>query len=804
MAGPLTPRMPAESTSWLQEGLRLHRQGQLVQAKERYQLILARDPAHFDALQLLAVLEKQLGNHASALELFDRALRIKRSDFSVFYNRGNTLLELGRFEEALASHEQALRIKPDHAAAHNNRGLVLQQLRRLDEALESYAQALRIQPDYANACNNRGSALKEAGRLEEALASYGQALRIKSDHVEALNNQGVVLHGLGRFDEALASYDQALRIRPDYADAHSNRGLALQALERFDEALESHDQALRIRPGHADGHNNRANTLKALERLDEALASYELALRLEPGHARAYNNRGVVLKELRRFEAAVASYDQALRLEPGHAEAHNNRGVALQELRRFDEALASYQQALRLEPGYAGAWLNRGNLFKDLGEFDEALACYRRAIDLDEDLTDAHSNLLFTLNYIAQSSSGPAVAEARVYGRKVSTRATPKFTAWPVREDSRRLRVGLVSGDLRNHPVGYFIEGWIQALDVERLDIVAFPTSAQADDLTARLRSHLSGCFPLFGKSDLEAARLIHAQGIHVLIDLSGHTAHNRLPVFSYRPAPVQVSWLGYFATTGLPEMDYFLGDPWMLPSGDRHHFTEKIWNLAETWFCRAVPSQPVAAGPLPALEQGFVTFGSFGNLSKMNAGVVEVWAGVLRRVRDSRLFLKSNQLSDARVAAGVQRRFAEHGIGADRLILEGASPPRQYFEAYNRLDVVLDTFPYPGGTTSVDALWMGVPVLTLKGDRFLSRLGESIAVNAGQAAWIAQDPADYVDKAVLLTADLHRLAGLRQALRERMPATPLFDNDRFARNFEQALLGMWAQGSQARRDGLE
>ena len=294
--------------------------------------------------------------------------------------------------------------------------------------------------------------------------------------------------------------------------------------------------------------------------------------------------------------------------------------------------------------------------------------------------------------------------------------------------------------------------------------------------------------------SDRDAASVIHQKGIHVLIDLSGHSRGNRLPVFSYKPAPVQVSWLGYFATTGLPEMDYFLGDPYMSPNLESNHFTEFVWKLSETWLCLKPPSFEFPVSVLPAISNGFVTFGSFANLSKMNDRVVKTWASVLHRIPTSKLFLKTNQFTDVVQIEAVQKLYEKYGIKADRLILDGPDSRSAYFEAYNKVDIVLDTFPYPGGTTSVDALWMGVPVLTVKGDRFLSHLGESIAINAGNRDWIAHDLNDYVEKAVNLTSDVELLANHRSSLREQVLNSPLFDTDCFANNFSDAVWGMWFQ----------
>jgi predicted O-linked N-acetylglucosamine transferase (SPINDLY family) len=427
-----------------------------------------------------------------------------------------------------------------------------------------------------------------------------------------------------------------------------------------------------------------------------------------------------------------------------------------------------------------------------LGRFREAEASYREAIHLDPDYAEVHSNLLFSANYVESLSTGAALMEAKSYGAIVSANAVPKFTRWSMASESSKLRIGFVSGDLKNHPVGYFVEGLLQHIDENKFELYAFTTSLKTDDLTNRLKPRFKMWHSIYGKTELEAANLIHEQGIHILIDLSGHTAHNRLPVFGYKPAPVQVSWLGYFSTTGLPEMDYLLGDPFVTPPSEEHHFTEGIWRMPETYLCFTPPSEAITVAALPALTNGYITFGCFNNLTKMGAPVVTLWSRVLHAMPDSKLFIKTKQLSEKAANNKVIEQFAAHSIAQERLILEGPSTRADLLASYNKVDIALDPFPYPGGTTSAEALWMGVPVLTLKGDRFLSHVGESIAHNVGHPDWVSDNADDYVNKAITFASDLQRLNNTRTSLRNKVLESPLFDAPRFARNFENILVDMW------------
>ncbi len=692
----------------------------------------------------------------------------------------------------------------DLAKSHFLKGLDFFHREMFSEAESAFRNSLSIISDNESALTNLAATLFELKKYSESEEISKHLLNLNNSNHVAWSNRGVTLQELKQYDQALASHDKAISLKPDYAEAWSNRGLVLQALKHYNEALASYEKAIALKRDLAEAWSNRGVALKELKQYDQALASYNTAISVKPDYAEAWSNRGLAFQELKQYDQALVSYNTAISLKPDCAESWTNRGVALQELKQYDQALVSYDKAISLKPDFAEAWSNRGNALKDMGRFSLALASYREAIRLDPEFLDARSNLLFSLNYVETLSTHEMVAEAKKFGLKVSESAQPKFTSWEVPADAKKLRIGFVSGDLCNHPVGYIMEGLLEQLDQSQFDNFAFPTSVASDDLTQRIKPFFTEWSPIYGMSDQAASKLIHQKKIHVLIDLSGHTAHNRLAVFSFKPAPVQVSWLGYFATTGLPEMDYFLGTPQMSSASEADHFTETIWNLAETWLCLKPPTDMVSVGTLPALRNGFFTFGSFGNLSKMNDQVVETWSSILHRVPSSKLLLKSKQLGDLSLVEDVKSRFQKFDLPVERLILEGPVSRKDYFEAYQRVDIVLDTFPYPGGTTSLDSLWIGVPVLTLMGDRFLSRLGESIAINAGNSDWIGSDVTDYINKAVQFASDLNGLAQRRSTLRECVLRSPLFDTSRFARNFEKALREMWNQSSQIKAGDLD
>jgi predicted O-linked N-acetylglucosamine transferase (SPINDLY family) len=446
-----------------------------------------------------------------------------------------------------------------------------------------------------------------------------------------------------------------------------------------------------------------------------------------------------------------------------------------------------------LDPESAVPHVNLGDVLGVLGDADGAIASYRRGIALNGEMELVHNRLLFDLATHAPTSPAVTLAAAREFGERMTARARRCEHAVP-RDDGRKLRIGFVSGDLQLHPVGIFLESVMEHFADGSFELIAYSTNAKEDDITGRLKQRFDGWRSLVNVSDEQAVQMIRGDRIDLLVDLSGHTVHNRLPVFAWKPAPVQVSWLGYFGTTGLAEMDYVLGDPHVLPVDEESHYVEKTWRLPDSYLCFTPPADDVAVGPLPMTLNGHVTFGYFGKLTKITPHVIAEWSRLLHAVPDARLMLKSHQLGAAHACRSIAEQFAAHGIDASRLMLEGGSPRHEYLAAYNCVDIMLSPFPYPGGTTTAEALWMGTPVVALKGDRFVTHICESVLSAAGLADWIADDEDAYIALASAWASQPERLAVLRAGLREQTLASPLCDARRFAKHLKAAFEGMWTQ----------
>lgn len=692
----------------------------------------------------------------------------------------------GNLQSAERLYRAILKAAPNHPDTNHNLGVLTVQLQKPSAALPHFKVALEADLNQHQYWLSYIDALIQAGQSDTArqvLQQGRRQLSLKGDQVDKLELQ-LRLSSLALKHEKPETHQHITTV----SKQKKSKQKQIKTAHSLSSTLNR--SQLMNKPSQSEIHNfmDAFNT-------EQYAHAEQLALsitRAYPQDSFGWNALGAVLTELGKITDGLMALQKSVELVPNDAAAHSNFGKALQEAGRLGEAEASYRRAIVIKPDLAETHNNLGNVLKDLGRLDEAEVSYRQAIALNANFPEAYSNLLMALNYVAGNNDSLCLEEARNYGSLVSNKAKGRFAVWPCSIRSERLRVGLVTGDLRNHPVGHFLESILTQIDQSRIELFAYPTNIKTDDLTIRIKPYFSAWKPLIGKCDEAAARLIHEDGVNVLIDLAGHTDQNRLPVFAWKPAPVQASWLGYFATTGVTEIDYILGDPYVMPDEETWHFIEAVWRLPESYLCFTIPNDIFELKPLPALSVGYITFGCFNNLTKMNDAVVTLWANLLHAVPKSKLFLKTNQLGDPRVHDLSIRRFADCGITQDRLIFEGRSPRSELLEAYNRVDIGLDPFPFPGGTTTLEALYMGVPVITRRGDRFLSHIGESIAHNAKLSDLIADNDEEYVAKAVSYASDINKLAILRTYLRQQVLASPLFNASQFARNLENALWEMW------------
>lgn len=671
--------------------------------------------------------------------------------------------------------------------------IVQHQNGHLQAAEAGYKEVLAIDPGQADANHLLGVIAYQVGKYDIAERLISKAIETDSGQPLFFLNLGNTLQEQGRFDEAVTSYDKALALNPDFPEAHNNKGNALKSLEEVDLALGCFKKALALRIDYAEAHNNLGNLLKDIGRIEEAIAHLEQAVRLEPAYADAHFNLARALHENGQTERAVNQGAQALALKPDFVDAHINQGIYLQKLGRLDESLSRVRHAVTLAPWSAPAHTALANTLRDFGQFEEALTSYRQAIDLDPGFEEAHSNLLMTLHYAPESTHRDLFTAAQKW-------AAPYNDNLPVRpqikipDPNRRLRVGYVSGDFSRHPVGFYLERILPFHKPDSVEVYGYSTKSKVDDTTERLKDAMAQWRNVHGLSDEAFVRQIREDEIDILVDLSGHTAGHRLSVFAARPAPIQVTWMGYTGTTGLNAMDYILADTFVLPENERELFSETVKYLPGCYLCFDPPRFDIAAAPPPVQVNGHVTFGSFSNRIKITPQTVAAWAKILKAVEGSKLLLKTTLLDDPEVRKALQEEFTNQGVATDRLVLEGGGPRADLLAAYRRIDIALDSLPFSGGVTTAEALWMGVPVINLKSARWSGRLGETILNAVGAPELVAPDLERYHDLAVELAADRPRLEGYHASLREQMLSSPLCDGPAFAAKLEQAFRELWLE----------
>jgi predicted O-linked N-acetylglucosamine transferase (SPINDLY family) len=599
---------------------------------------------------------------------------------------------------------------------------------------------------------------QQAGRLADAEHLCRQILARDAENPEAIHLLGTVAAQAGKSDIAVELIGRAIRLKPRWAEAHGNLGNVLVLQRRFHDAVEAYRLAIDIR-----------------------------------GNPHLYYNLANALREMGHIAEAIAAYRQSIALDPEFIDPRINLGIALAGAGELDEARAVLASAIEKRPDSAAAHNTFGNILKETGELEEAIASYRRAIHLKRDFSLAHSNLLLDLHYHPKVDAETIASEHRQWNEQ---HAEPlKNLIRPHgndRDPDRRLRIGYVSPDFRDHVVGRFVLPMLANHDAAKVEVFAYAQVPVLDEMSRRLQSHTHVWRSLVGLSDIEAANLIREDRIDILVDLAGHTANNRLLVFAQKPAPVQMTYLGYPDSTGLSAMDYRLTDAFADPPGetDKYH-SEKLIRLASCAWCY----EPIIRAPLPSQREGRITFGSFNAFAKITEPMLRQWAKILLAVPDSRLLLKAGALSSAAVRGRVEKVMRDSGVDPCRLDFRGRDRDRSdHLQRYGEMDIALDTFPYHGTATTCEALWMGVPVVTLAGAMHVSRVGVSLLSNVDLPELVAKSPDEYVRLAVELANDRPRLRGLSSTLRERMEASALMDGARLAREIEAAYRTMWRE----------
>lgn len=765
------------------------------------------------------------GLDIEALPHHEKATQLASNMPEAWLNFSKSLTNLKRFNDALKAIDAALKINPNYSQALSNKGALLTGLGQHAEALNLYERALALSPHSPQTHLNMGVSLKELKRFDEAIAQYDQALKIDPNYADALSNKGNVYEELKRFDEAIAQYDLALQINPRNADALSNKGLILLKQKRFDEARTCCEQQLEMSPKSSRAWLNRGLVYWDEGHHQNALANIDTALKFNPDIAQAWLVRAAIFCELRNYQLGLSSCDRALAIKPEYAEAWDLKGLGLRDLGHYDEALKCFDRAIDYQSDFAQAWSNKGSTLNELKRYEEAGEAFDRALTLNPEFEFLEGHYLNSRLLIGNWQNLNEAIENLCNKVRAGKKVTDPFALLSMVDDpglhlkaaeiwasnnrnldghlesiskvkNSKIKVAYFSGDLRqNHPVSALIIGLFEAHNRDQFELYAFSHSVpQAGDM---VRERLKNCFDQFidttDMSDIEVAKLARSIGVDIAVDLSGYTHNNRLKIFSYRVAPIQVSYLGYAGTSGEKFIDYLIADRTVIPPESMKYFSEKIAYLPNAYIVddpkRQISAQVISRED-QGLPEGAFIFCCFNNSYKITPDIIRSWSRILKAVDKSVLWLSGNNKI---FQHNLILEFAKYQIDASRIIFANrVNLPEDHLARLQLADLFLDTVPYNAHTTAVDALRVGLPLLTYMGRAFAGRVAASLLTAINIPELIAANQDEYESMAVDLAKNPEKLMAIRERLCANRSTTPLFNSEEFARGMEKLYQKMY------------
>lgn len=780
-----------------------------------------------------------------ALVLYDGVLEKDASNVEALIGKGICLQMQNMMRQAVESFTEAIRLDPQNACALTHCGILYKDEGHLLEAAESYQKALKADPSYKPAAEclavvltDIGTSLKLAGNTEEGIQKYCEALKVDSHYAPAYYNLGVVYSEMMQYDMALSCYEKAALQRPMYAEAYCNMGVIYKNRGDLETAIACYERCLTVSPNFEIAKNNMAIALtdlgtkvklegdinqgvtyykKALYynwhyadamynlgvaygemlKFDMAVVFYELALHFNPHCAEACNNLGVIYKDMDNLDKAVECYQMALSIKPNFSQSLNNLGVVYTVQGKIDAAASMIERAIAANSSYAEAYNNLGVLYRDAGNIVLAIEAYERCLQIDPDSRNAGQNRLLAMNYINEGSDNKLFEAHREWGMRFM-KLYPQYTSWDNPKDLERpLVIGYVSPDYFTHSVSYFIEAPLYFHDYSNYKVVVYSGVVKADAKTLKFKDRVlkkGGIWKdIYGIDEKKVAAMVREDKVDILVELTGHTANNKLGMMACRPAPIQATWIGYPNTTGLPTIDYRITDALADPLDTKQKHVEELVRLPDCFLCYAPSPEAGPVCPTPALSNGFITFGSFNNLAKITPKVLEVWAKILCAVPNSRLVVKCKPFC----CDSIRQRFLsmlEH-LGLEPLrvdLLPLILLNHDHMQAYSLMDISLDTFPYAGTTTTCESLYMGVPCITMAGSVHAHNVGVSLLKNVGLERLVAKTEDEYIQLALQLASDVSVLSDLRMTLRELMAKSPVCNGAKFTQGLESTYRSMW------------
>ncbi|PWZ58823.1 putative UDP-N-acetylglucosamine--peptide N-acetylglucosaminyltransferase SPINDLY [Zea mays] len=797
-----------------------------------------------EALRYANILRSR-NKFADAINLYTIVLEKDGTNVEALIGKGICLQAQNLPRQAIECFTEAVKIEPGNASALTHCGMIYKDEGHLVEAAEAYQKARMADPSYKPASEflaivltDLGTSLKLAGNTEEGIQKYCEALEVDNHYAPAYYNLGVVYSEMMQFDMALSCYEKAALERPLYAEAYCNMGVIYKNRGDLDAAIICYERCLTISPNFEIAKNNMAIALtdlgtkvkiegdinrgvayykKALYynwhyadamynlgvaygemlNFEMAIVFYELALHFNPRCAEACNNLGVIYKDRDNLDKAVECYQMALSIKPLFAQSLNNLGVVYTVQGKMDSAASMIEKAIHANPTYAEAYNNLGVLYRDAGSITLAIHAYERCLQIDPDSRNAGQNRLLAMNYIDEGSDDKLYEAHREWGKRFM-KLYPQYTSWDnSKVADRPLIIGYLSPDYFTHSVSYFIEAPLTHHDSTVCKVVVYSGVVKADAKTLRFKDKVlkkGGLWrDIYGIDEKRVASLVREDKVDILVELTGHTANNKLGTMACRPAPIQVTWIGYPNTTGLPTIDYRISDSLTDPPMTKQKHVEELVRLPESFLCYTPSPEAGPVCPTPAISNGFVTFGSFNNLAKITPKVLQVWARILCSVPNSRLVVKCKPFCCENIRQKFLATLEELGLESLRVdLLPLIHLNHDHMQAYSLMDISLDTFPYAGTTTTCESLYMGVPCVTMAGAVHAHNVGVSLLSKVGLGRLVAKTEDEYVSIALDLASDVNALQELRMTLRELMMKSPVCEGERFTRGLEAAYMDMW------------
>ena len=796
--------------------------GQLDAAIKSYEKAINIKPDYLEAYYSLGTSFQELGKLKDTVQCYEKVLELRPNLTGTLNNLGNILRELGRFDEAILNYEKAISIDPNFVEVYFNLGTTFQELNQLKNAIKHYKKAIEINSNYHEALNNLGVAYKDLKEFDSAVEAYQMALNIKPDYAEALNNIGIVYKELGQLDDAIKSHKGALNILPEYAEAHNNLGIILIEGKQLNEAIERFKKAIAADANFIEAYNNIGSYYIELNNFDLSLENFQKALLINPNYVEAHNNLGRLFMHLGQLDKAVESFQKSIKIKPNYEYAHNNLGLAYNDLGNWEEAAKCYKRAMTINPSYFEPCANYANLLTDLNDFDEALRIYERANELKPEADYMQGNILHTKmricvwdNYSNQLIDlqskindgkkviGPFQLIALIDDPEIQSKVSiiyaqdkypqnnflPKMDHYP---KHKKIRIGYFSADFREHPVAFLTAELYEIHDRSQFEVHAFSYGPNSEDkFNLRIKAGVDQFHDVSKMSHKEIATLSRSLEIDIAVDLSGTTQNCRTEVFAMSAAPIQTSYIGWLGTMGADYYDYLIAAKGMIPKKNQKYFSEKIAYLPSYQVNDSKEILPEASLTLEDLglpKDSFV-FCCFNNTYKITPIVFDSWARILKRVEKSVMMI---YVANKSAQNNLTKEITNRGVNPERLYFGENLQRDKYLDRYRLADLFLDTFPYNAGTTASDALKMGLPILTLKGNSFNSREAANIISAVNLSEMIAASQEEYESLAIELAKNPMKYRTIKDKLVDNLPNAPLYNTRLFAKNIESAYKTMF------------